>query len=58
MYCEYFGNRAGYGDLIFITEMDSEKAVAIASKNNVDSAVVTEDYRVMGIMTTTDFFNK
>ena len=46
-------------DVVTISpDMDSEEAVAIAQKGNVGSAVVVEDNKVVGIVTTTDFFYK
>jgi acetoin utilization protein AcuB len=39
-------------------DMDSEEAVATAQKYNVGSAVVVDDGKVVGIITTTDFFYK
>jgi acetoin utilization protein AcuB len=47
-------------EVITVTpEMDAEQAVAIAQKNHVGSAVVVDDKnRVVGILTTGDFFYK
>jgi len=39
-------------------DTDAEKAVAIAQKNKVGSAIVVEKNRVVGIVTTDDFFYK
>jgi acetoin utilization protein AcuB len=46
-------------DVVTLTpDMDSEEAVAIAQSNKVGSAVVVDNGKVVGIVTTTDFFDK